>query len=177
MSSKTQSSVEKAKKTGVKKKFYITSPSGWALVEVLPKIDMAARMATNAFAFQKLHLEEYKTQKDILREYIEGVELWTQEVFEQVVQNNKRSRFNLKMHNEEIKSSKFIYCNTEIGLDAYRGFAKCDTMNRCLIHALRYDVVSEDFYDQKSRNLLNVINNCKADVKNIVASLSQTATV
>ena len=173
MSRNTKTAVDKAKKTGVKKKFYITSPSGWALVEILPKLDMAARLASDAFAHNRVDMEDYKAQKNILYEYIEGIDDWTREVFEKVLQNNIESNFSLKIHKDNVKSSKFIYCNTEIGLDAYRSFVKCDTINRCMVHGLRYGVISEDFYAVRSKKLFTIVNNCKADIGNMVASLPQ----
>lgn len=175
MSRNTKTAVDKVRKTGVKKKFYITSPSGWALVEILPKLDMAARMASDAFAHDRMEMEDFKAQKNILYEYIEGIDDWTREVFEKVLQNNIQTDFNLKIHKDNVKSSKFIYCNTEVGLDAYRSFVKCDTMNRCMVHGLRYGVVSEEFYAARSKKLFTIVNNCKADVSNMAASLAPSS--
>lgn len=172
MSTNAKSAVDKAKKTGVRKAFYITSPSGWALVEILPKMDMVARLASDAFAHDLLEIDEYKAQKNIIYEYINGVDDWTQEVFEKVIRNNIQSNFNLKIHKDNIKSKKFIYCNTETGLDAYRSFVKCDTLNRCMVHGLRYGVVSEEMYATKSKKLFSIVHNCKSDIQKMASTLS-----
>ena len=172
MSTNAKTAVDKAKKTGVKKVFYITSPSGWALVEILPKMDMAARLASDAFAHDLLEIEEYKAQRNIIYEYIEGVDEWTREVFEKVLQNNIQSNFNLKIHKDSIKSKKYIYCNTEAGLDAYRSFVKCDTLNRCMVHGLRYGIISEELYATKRKKLFSIAHNCKSDTLKMASMLS-----
>jgi len=173
MSKRAKSAVDKARKTGIKKKFYITSPAGWGLVELLPKIDMATRVLMDLFANDGLEIEDYKAQKAILREYIEGIDSWTQNAFEMIFHKNIKNDFNLKIHSEYIKSNKMIYCNTELAVDAYKSFVKCDALNRCLMHGLRYEVITEEEYAKKNKKINTIMANCKAYVSNLLISLNR----
>lgn len=168
MSMKTNKSVlEKAKKNGVKKVFYITSPAGWTLSEMLPRIDMVTRLLANTLCDNSIDDEEYKNQKNAIFEYIEGVDSWCNEVIEQVVGNDNEISKIVTNHRDHIKQRKDFYFNTQTGINAYQSFVKCDAVDRCLVYAIRFDIISEKQYSKYGRKLFSILANFKNDVENM----------
>jgi hypothetical protein len=165
--SRNKAALEKARKNGVQKVFYVTSPAGWTLSEMLPRIDMVTRLLANNLCENNIEDEEYKNQKDMIFEYLEGVDSWSNEVLEQIIGYDKEISKIISNHREHIKQKKYFNFNTQTGINAYQSFVKCDAVNRSLVFAIRFDIITEKHYSKFGRKLFTILANFKNDIENM----------
>lgn len=161
----SQAAVEKAKRLGRRRKFYVSSPSGWMLVELLPKVDMISRILSDYFVDNTLTLEEYKSRKNILYEYIEGIDEWSNARMEEISKNKKDKK---GLHYKGyVDKFKYIYLNTQLGLDGFHSFARCDTIHRAYMQAMRINIVTEEDYKKGSDKLFDILDNLRTDIQGL----------
>ena len=159
--------VQKAKRQGKKKTFYITGPTGWDLVEILPKIDMISRLFTELFAEQKISETYYESQKNIFYMFIEAVDDWVGESSEMLLRagflkDGGNGYFNLLKSG--IKKKRVLYLNTQVALNAYFSFIKCDTLSAVLTLGLRRDAISAREYKAAANRIFELTENMKTEI-------------
>lgn len=157
--------VEKAKRLGRKRKFKIGSPTSFPLANVLPKVDMTSRILTDLFVEDLLSLEDYKTRKNILYEYISGFDEWADEVSQDISSKRGNKSLHYKQHMSD--HVKVIYINTQVGLDAFHSFTRCDIMHRALLQALRRGMIRDEDYKKHSDKLNEIIENLNVEIEGL----------
>jgi len=160
--------VDKARRRGLKKKFYVTSPAGWMLLELLPRVDMAARLLTELFSNGVISLDKFRKRKNIFYEYLEGLDEWYQDRYEFILNSNGHKECpDYQAYVEYIKKDALIYCNTQVGIDAYHTFVRCDTMSRFLLVGLQFEIISSGAYQSSTDRMFAMMSNFKEDIEGI----------
>ena len=159
--------VQKAKRQGRQKTFYITGPTGWDLVEILPKIDMVNRLFTELFAENKISEKYYEYQKNVFYMFIEAIDDWVSESSEILLRagflkDGSNGYFNLLK--DSVKKKRVMYLNTQVAMNAYFSFIKCDTLSAVLVLGLRRDAISAREYKTASRKILELTDNMKTEI-------------
>lgn len=174
MAKKHSVAVEKAKRQGVKKYFYITGPTGWDLSGLLPKMDMVARLIIDLYAEQRVSQEYYDDHRDIFYSYIEGIDDWVSEASETLLRAgllNEASKEYINLYKNGIKKKKTMYLNTQTALNAYYSFIKCDAVSTLMIMGLRRDAISSTAYKKNANAIFSLIGNLRGDIEEMRNSI------
>ncbi|MCF8037257.1 MAG: hypothetical protein K9K62_10330 [Desulfobacteraceae bacterium] len=167
MEKNRSAAVEKAKRQGAQKNFFITGPTGWGLAEILPRVDMVARLFTDLFFEQKIPREFFDEQKNQLYSYIEGIDDWVSENSELLLRagllNNAGNDY-VQLYKNGIKKKKTMYLNTQIGLNAYYSFLKCDALSALMTLGLRQDDIKSDEYKRSASKIFGLIEQLKSEI-------------
>lgn len=159
--------VEKAKRQGAKKTFYVTGPTGWNLAMLLPKVDMVARLFSDLFAEQKIPLQFYQEQQNRIYSYVEGVDDWVSRNSEILLQagflKNAGSDY-LNLYKSNIKKKRTVYLNTKIALNAFYSFVQCDALSALQVLALRSAILGAPEHKKSSREIFKLIDQLDEDI-------------
>ena len=165
---KGPAALRKAKQAGRRKKFYITSPSGWKLSDLLPWVDKLSRLSTDLFVQERIDLAEYKARKSVLYACIEAMDDWYNEQSETVCQLQGPKLAKLKDRAQGIKT---VYCNTQTGVDAYHCFVRCDLMHCVLVNCLKHEAVSAKALERSTHTLLSIMDNFESELRELEEDL------
>lgn len=162
--------VENAKRQGAPKNFYITGPTGWDLAAILPKVDMVARLFTELFSEQRIPRQFYEQQKNVLYNYIEGIDDWVEQNSELLLRagllNNSGADY-IHLYKNGIKKKKTVYLNTQLALNAYYCFVKCDALSALMTLGLRGDSISARDYKQSASKIFGLIDSLQTDIEDM----------
>ena len=65
---------------------------------------------------------------------------------------------------DSVKKKRVMYLNTQVAMNAYFSFIKCDTLSAVLVLGLRRDAISAREYKMASRKILELTDNMKTEI-------------
>ncbi len=163
-----QAAVEKAIKQGKKKIFYITGPTGWGLAGLLPKVDMVARNYVELFAEGRVEERHYEAHKNRVYEYIEGIDEWISENSELLLRAGLVGRPGnsyTRLYKQNIKQKRTMYLNTQIALNAYYCFVRCDALSTLMTFGLQKDAITVREYKQAAGRIFALIEQFEGEIE------------
>lgn len=174
MKKKQPVAVEKAKRQGTVKNFYITGPAGKVLADTLPKIDMVSRLFAELYAEQKLNQQLYNEQRNLFYHYIETIDEWVSTSAETLLRagilQNADPDF-LKLYKHSIRKKKTMFFNTQTAINAYYSFAKCETVSSLMLIGLRQDAIDSETYQKAAVKIFSLIENLNEEIEEMRAFL------
>lgn len=160
----SSAAIEKAKKTGKKRNFKISSHLGYPMSNLLPQIDMVSRILTDYFIQDIIEINDYKKRKTVLYEYIEAIDHWVEVSREFFIEIKGGGKLHYKGF---VQGKKIMFLNTQVGMDAFHSFARCDMTACAYMQAMRNSLITEIEYKKRTDPIGEILDNFKKEVEGL----------